>query len=147
MQFARSRSSLRAGARPPRVLYVEEQMSPVEAAEQELVLGERVLAALPFAREELLYARIDVLPGPKVLEVELTEPSLFIGYAEGAAERFAAAIAAASQRRRIAPRTGRRRASRGGTCAARARRSPARVSPSRAESRSRSAPPGSRPPP
>jgi glutathione synthase/RimK-type ligase-like ATP-grasp enzyme len=75
-------------------LYVEEHMSPAEAAEQELALGERVLAALPFAREELLYARIDVVPGPKVLEVELTEPSLFIGYAEGAAERFAAAIAA-----------------------------------------------------
>ena len=55
---------------------------------------------------ELLYARIDVLPGPKVLEVELTEPSLFIGYAEGAAERFAAAIAAASQRRRMSAENG-----------------------------------------
>jgi len=77
-------------------LYVEEQMSPVEAADQELLLGERVFAALPFAREELLYARIDIVPGPKVLEVELTEPSLFIGYADGGAERFAAAIAAAA---------------------------------------------------
>jgi glutathione synthase/RimK-type ligase-like ATP-grasp enzyme len=87
-------------------LYVEEHMSPVEAAEQELVLGERVFAAVPFAREELLYARIDLVPGPKVLEVELTEPSLFIGYAEGAAERFADAIAAASQRRRISAENG-----------------------------------------
>jgi glutathione synthase/RimK-type ligase-like ATP-grasp enzyme len=87
-------------------LYVEERMSPVEAAEEELVLGERVFAAVPFAREELLYARIDLVPGPKVLEVELTEPSLFIGYAEGAAERFAAAIAAASQRRRISAEKG-----------------------------------------
>jgi hypothetical protein len=85
-----SRGSPAAGA-----LYVEEHMSPVEATEQELVLGERVFAALPSARDELLYARIDVLPGLKVLEVELTEPSLFIGYADGAAERFAAAIAAA----------------------------------------------------
>ena len=75
-------------------LYVEEHMSPAEAADQELALGERAFAALPFAREELLYARIDVVPGPKVLEVELTEPSLFIGYAEGAPERFAGAIAA-----------------------------------------------------
>ena len=65
-----------------------------------------MLAALPFARGELLYARIDVLPGLKVLEVELTEPSLFIGYAEGAAERFAAAIAAASQRRRMSAENG-----------------------------------------
>ena len=87
-------------------LYVEEHMSPIDAAEEELVLGERVFAALPFAREELLYARIDVLPGPKVLEVELTEPSLFIGYAEGAPERFAAAIAAASQRRRMSAENG-----------------------------------------
>ena len=87
-------------------LYVKEQMSAVEATEQELVLAERVLDALPFAREELLYTRIDLLPGPVVLEVELTEPSLFIGYAEGAAERFAAAIAAASQRRRMSPENG-----------------------------------------
>jgi glutathione synthase/RimK-type ligase-like ATP-grasp enzyme len=77
-------------------LYVEEQMSAVEATEQELALAERLFAALPFSRDELLYARIDLVPGPLVLEVELTEPSLFIGYAEGAAERFAEAIAAAS---------------------------------------------------
>jgi glutathione synthase/RimK-type ligase-like ATP-grasp enzyme len=87
-------------------LYVEEHLSPAEASEHELLLGERVLAAVPFAREDLLYARIDVLPGPKVLEIELTEPSLFIGYAEGAPERFAAAIAAASQRRRISAENG-----------------------------------------
>jgi glutathione synthase/RimK-type ligase-like ATP-grasp enzyme len=87
-------------------LYVEEHMSPVEAAEQELALAERVFAAVPFARKELLYARIDVVPGPKVLEVELTEPSLFIGYADGAADRFAAAIAAASQRRRMSAENG-----------------------------------------
>ena len=31
---------------------------------------------------------------PVLLEVELTEPSLYLGYAEGAAERFAEAIAA-----------------------------------------------------
>jgi glutathione synthase/RimK-type ligase-like ATP-grasp enzyme len=87
-------------------LYVEEHMSPAEATEQELALGERAFAALPFAREELLYARIDVVPGQKVLEVELTEPSLFIGYAEGAPERFAAAIVAASQRRRMSAENG-----------------------------------------
>jgi glutathione synthase/RimK-type ligase-like ATP-grasp enzyme len=87
----------RGGSPAAGSLYVEEQMSPVEAADQEHLLGERVLAALPFAREELLYARIDVVPGPKVLEVELTEPSLFIGYADGAAERLAAAIAATAR--------------------------------------------------
>jgi len=46
--------------------------------------------------EPLLYARIDLLPspdGPRVLEVELIEPSLFLAHAEGAAGRLAAAIA------------------------------------------------------
>ena len=44
-----------------------------------------------------LYARVDLLPapvGPVVVEVEVTEPSLFLSYSPGAAERFAAAIAA-----------------------------------------------------
>jgi hypothetical protein len=40
---------------------------------------------------------VDVIPGPDgdpvVVELELTEPSLFLGYADGAAERLAAAIA------------------------------------------------------
>jgi hypothetical protein len=45
----------------------------------------------------LVYARIDLLPGPDgpvVIEVELTEPSLFLSYADGAADRLADAIAA-----------------------------------------------------
>jgi hypothetical protein len=46
----------------------------------------------------LLQARVDLVPtdkGPVVLEVELTEPSLYLSYAAGATERFAHAIAAA----------------------------------------------------
>ncbi len=46
----------------------------------------------------LLYARVDLVDDadgrPRVLEVELTEPSLFLRYAEGSVERFAEAIAA-----------------------------------------------------
>jgi glutathione synthase/RimK-type ligase-like ATP-grasp enzyme len=87
-------------------LYVEERMSPAEPTRDALELGERALAAVPFAREELLYARVDLLPGPVVLEVELTEPSLFLGYARRAVERFADAIAAASQRRRMSAENG-----------------------------------------
>jgi glutathione synthase/RimK-type ligase-like ATP-grasp enzyme len=87
---------LAQGADPGVGLYVEERMSPTEPTSDQLALAEHALAAGPFRREELLYARIDMLPGPVVLEVELTEPSLFIGYAEGAADRFADAIAAAS---------------------------------------------------
>ncbi len=83
-------------------LYVEEELVAVEPEDEQRAVADRVLAALPFALADLLYARLDLLPGPLVLEVELTEPSLFIGYAEGAAERFADAIVAAGQRHRAA---------------------------------------------
>jgi glutathione synthase/RimK-type ligase-like ATP-grasp enzyme len=82
-------------------LYVEERITATQASADELVLGERALSAVPFPREALVYARVDLLPGPVVLEVELTEPSLFLAYGEGSAERFADAITAASQRLRI----------------------------------------------
>jgi glutathione synthase/RimK-type ligase-like ATP-grasp enzyme len=97
---------LATGAAPGAGLYLEERLRATEPSADELAVAERALDALPFPRSSLLYARIDMLPGPVVLEVELTEPSLFIGYAEGAPERFAAAIAAASQRRRISAENG-----------------------------------------
>jgi glutathione synthase/RimK-type ligase-like ATP-grasp enzyme len=90
-----------SGAEPADGLYLEETLKEAEATPEELEVGERALEAVPFPREDLLYARVDLLPGPLVIEIELTEPSLFIGYAEGAADRFADAIAAASQRRRM----------------------------------------------
>jgi glutathione synthase/RimK-type ligase-like ATP-grasp enzyme len=53
------------------------------------------LAAVP-GPAPLLYARVDLVPGedgqPVVLELELTEPSLFLWLAPGAAGRYAAAI-------------------------------------------------------
>ncbi|GAA4246241.1 hypothetical protein GCM10022255_016730 [Dactylosporangium darangshiense] len=76
-------------------LYQNENISPRTPSGAERALAERVLAALPAPVGELLYARIDLLPtpdGPVVIEVELTEPSLFFGHAPGAAERFAAAV-------------------------------------------------------
>jgi glutathione synthase/RimK-type ligase-like ATP-grasp enzyme len=84
---------LAPGADPGSGLYLEETIDAAEPTRGELEVGARALAAVPF--EHLLYARVDLLPGAAVLEVELTEPSLFIGYAKGAADRFAAAIAAA----------------------------------------------------
>ena len=44
---------------------------------------------------DLAYARVDLVrgaDGPQLLELELTEPSLFFAQAPGSAERFAAAI-------------------------------------------------------
>jgi glutathione synthase/RimK-type ligase-like ATP-grasp enzyme len=97
---------LAPGGGPGAGLYVDERISATQPSHEELELAERALAAVPFAPDELLYARVDLLPGPVVLEVELTEPSLFLGYAEGAVDRFADSIAAASQRRRMSAENG-----------------------------------------
>ena len=50
-----------------------------------------------------LYARVDLMGGA-VLELEASEPSLYLAYGVGASARFAAAI---SQRLRISPENGR----------------------------------------
>ncbi len=59
-------------------------------------VADDVLGALPWPRTELLYARVDLIPGPdgapQLVELELTEPSLFFGHAPGAAERLAERI-------------------------------------------------------
>ena len=65
-----------------------------DAAEQSAAA--RILAAV---EEPLLYARIDLVRGldgaPQLLELELIEPDLYLGYDEGAGPRFAAAVVAA----------------------------------------------------
>ncbi|WP_279579345.1 ATP-grasp domain-containing protein [Fodinicola feengrottensis] len=80
-------------------LYQPEEITPHQPTAAELAMGERVLAAVPGGADRLLlYARVDLIPtatGPVVLELELTEPSLFFAHAQGAAERFADAVAAA----------------------------------------------------
>jgi glutathione synthase/RimK-type ligase-like ATP-grasp enzyme len=66
-------------------LYAPEEISQRAPDPAEVALGDRVLAALPFAAADLLYARVDLLPGPDgpvVIEVELTEPSLFLAHGE-----------------------------------------------------------------
>jgi hypothetical protein len=71
-------------------LFAPEQITPRTPGVDELRVAERVLAALPFAAP--LYARIDLIRdaagAPMLLELELTEPSLFFAHAPGAAERF-----------------------------------------------------------
>ncbi|HEX6500781.1 MAG TPA: hypothetical protein VF054_17390 [Micromonosporaceae bacterium] len=77
-------------------LYKPENITARQPSHAERAAADRVLAALPDAAE-LLYARVDLIPGPDgepvLLELELTEPSLFFGYAPGSADRLAAAIA------------------------------------------------------
>jgi glutathione synthase/RimK-type ligase-like ATP-grasp enzyme len=102
----RKEALLAVGSGPATGLYLEETLSAAQASPAELEIAEQALGAVPFQRQELLYARVDLLPGPVVLEVELTEPSLFIGYEPEAPGRFADAITAASQRRRMSAEKG-----------------------------------------
>jgi len=75
-------------------LFAAEEMTPREPSAAEREVAARALAAVP-GDAVPLYARVDLLPspdGPRVLEVELVEPSLFLDLVPGAADRFAAAI-------------------------------------------------------
>ncbi len=82
---------LRRGTAPTDALFAEEHITPRTPAVEELQVGDRVLAALPFATP--LYARVDLIRSgddrPCLLELELTEPSLFFAQAPGAARRLA----------------------------------------------------------
>lgn len=85
-------------------LYKEERIEPREPSPREREVAEAVLDALasvaPVGRAALPYARVDLVPDhdgePTLIELELTEPSMFLVHdgAAGAttAPRFAAAI-------------------------------------------------------
>jgi len=67
-------------------------VTPAEPTRAQVDLAK---AALAVVGQPLLYARVDLVPGPEgplLLELELTEPSLFLRHAEGATARFAAAV-------------------------------------------------------
>jgi len=87
---------LRRGEGPTRALFATEQISARIPDNNELLLAKQTLAAMPFD-QPLLYARVDLIRAadgsPRVLELELTEPSLFFDHAPGAAARFVQAIA------------------------------------------------------
>lgn len=71
---------------------------PHAASADERAVAERVLDAVPGGRAALTYARVDLVAGddgaPMLLELEATEPCLYLALDDGAADRFAAAIAA-----------------------------------------------------
>lgn len=74
-------------------LYADEKITPATATATQLELAHSVLVDLP----GLAYARVDLLPtegGPVVLELELTEPSLFLALDPAAPARAAAAFRA-----------------------------------------------------
>lgn len=75
-----------------------EEITPRTPSPAELALAKAALAAIPGGAKRLLYARVDMIPGPDgsplLVELELTEPSLFFRHAPGSAERLADAIQA-----------------------------------------------------
>lgn len=85
---------LRRGEAPTRSLFAPERITPRAAESEELAVAKRALAAIPFGVPR--YARVDLLRdgvgAPCLLELELTEPSLFFAHAPGSVERCASAI-------------------------------------------------------
>jgi O-ureido-D-serine cyclo-ligase len=88
---------LPAGAPSTGALFAAEDIVARTPAADELAAAERILAAVPVGGR-LAYARVDLLRdaegSPRLLELELTEPSLFLTHAPGAAERFTAVLLA-----------------------------------------------------
>lgn len=87
-------------------LYVEEDIRPAEATATERAVAEAAMAAIPGGDGPLLYARVDLVPDdgrPVVLELELVEPSLFLAFSPGAADRVADAIGSRLTRGATAP--------------------------------------------
>jgi O-ureido-D-serine cyclo-ligase len=87
---------------PERVagLFAPERITPRAAARDELAVAERVLSAVTKRLGRApLYARVDLIRDdagqPRVLELEMTEPSLFFRHSPGSAGRLVEAIAAA----------------------------------------------------
>jgi glutathione synthase/RimK-type ligase-like ATP-grasp enzyme len=78
-------------------LFLDENISARTPSAAELAVGAQAVELIRRRFGPLLYARVDLLPtpsGPVVVELELTEPSLFLTESAGAPDRFAAAIAA-----------------------------------------------------
>jgi glutathione synthase/RimK-type ligase-like ATP-grasp enzyme len=82
---------LRRGVEPTSEVFAAETIEPREPPADERELADAIAARF----SDLAYARVDIVRGPDgplLLELELTEPSLFFAQGDGAAERFAAAI-------------------------------------------------------
>lgn len=91
---------LRRDEAATRALFAAEHITARVPNPAELALARETLAAIP-AAGPLLYARVDLIQdtdgSPRLLELELSEPSLFFGVGAGSADRFAAAILARLQ--------------------------------------------------
>ena len=94
--------------------YANGQISACDTEPQERALAEQTLQAvqrLLHLEEPLAYARVDLIHdddgSPRLLEMELTEPSLFLAHAPGSAERLAGHLAARLDTATVRTRTAR----------------------------------------
>ena len=79
-------------------LYAEERIEARVASAEQRALGDALVAWVTRRFGPPLYARVDLLPtddGPVLVELEMTEPSLYVALGPGAADRFARAITSA----------------------------------------------------
>ncbi|MER6674775.1 hypothetical protein [Streptomyces sp. NPDC000983] len=81
-------------------------LEPWTASPAELAVAERALAAVPDPAG-LLYARVDLVDGddgePRVMELELVEPNLFLFLHPGSTGRVVEAVLAAAEGREASP--------------------------------------------
>lgn len=94
---AAAKASLLGAGAAESGLFATEKITPRTPSDAERLLGDAAMAWLAGSTFGTpLYARIDLLPDsagdPLILEVELTEPSLFLETDSAAADRLAAAI-------------------------------------------------------
>ncbi len=84
------------GAGSTAALFAAEEITARVPGADELAVGAQILAGIAF--KDLLYARIDLIRGaqgePRVLELELTEPSLYFQHGAGSAAALAHATLA-----------------------------------------------------
>lgn len=85
------------GEGPTEALFAPERITSRIADDGERALALRALQAIPFAGP-VAYARVDLIRdgdgAPRLLELELAEPSLFFAHGEGSARRFAETLLA-----------------------------------------------------
>lgn len=76
-------------------LWRDQVVTARSATKEDIEVAEAAVDAVPGGRHQLLYARIDLLPGPdgpELLELEATEPSLYLEFGEGSPDLLARAI-------------------------------------------------------
>jgi glutathione synthase/RimK-type ligase-like ATP-grasp enzyme len=89
---------LKPDAPPTKDFFAQEDISAREPTPAERAVADRVMSYVGERFGPLAYARVDLVEGPGggplLLELELTEPSLFFAHSEGSAARFAAVVLA-----------------------------------------------------